>query len=202
MLKFKIMLIVLVALVYYGVTYCMLSRDICQYYADYYLFDARSFSIKQELAFKQTPIKKITDFFHVYRFNVHERNLRVIGFARYEENGLWTDGNTSKLSFLLPSAYSDVLLCFNIDPYVNARNPEIYTEVYLEDRQIAKWDFIYGKKMPKTIIKLAKKEIPSDRQINLTFKIEGMNSPQKLGYGDDTRKLGLSFNSIEVRLKN
>ncbi len=31
MLKFKIMLIVLVALVYYGVTYCMLSRGTCQY---------------------------------------------------------------------------------------------------------------------------------------------------------------------------
>ena len=37
MLKFKIMLVVFIALVYYGVTYCMLSPGICKYYADYYL---------------------------------------------------------------------------------------------------------------------------------------------------------------------
>ena len=55
MLKFKIMLVVFIALVYYGVTYCMLSPGICKYYADYYLLSARSFSIDEERAFLHKP---------------------------------------------------------------------------------------------------------------------------------------------------
>ena len=48
MLKFKIMLVVFIALVYYGVTYCMLSPGICKYYADYYLLSAQFFNRRRE----------------------------------------------------------------------------------------------------------------------------------------------------------
>lgn len=107
MLKFKIMLVVFIALVYYGVTYCMLSPGICKYYADYYLLSARSFSIDE-------------------------------------------------------------------------------------------WNFQYGRKMPKTRIKIARKYLSSEYPVNLIFKIDGAVSPKSLGFGQENRKFGLIFNSLTI----
>lgn len=202
MLKFKILLISLVALVYYGVTYCMLRRGICQYYADYYLLNERSFSLKEEKQFEVIPIKKVTDFFRQYRFNSKEGNVKMIGFVRFDENGVWTNGNTAKLSFRLEQVYSDVFIDFDVDPYINSRNREVIAEVYMDEHQIGIWNFEYGRKMPSTKFKLLRKNIPDDREINLTFKLSGMKSPQSLGFGKEQRKLGISFNSFEVLPKN
>ena len=119
MLKFKIMLVVFIALVYYGVTYCMLSPGICKYYADYYLLSARSFSIDEERAFLHKPITETTNYFRTYRFNGQNRNFKVLGFVRFDDRGIWSTGNTVRMSFRLPQVYSSVWLDFEIDPYVN-----------------------------------------------------------------------------------
>ena len=161
MLKFKIMLVVFIALVYYGVTYCMLSPGICKYYADYYLLSARSFSIDEERAFLHKPITETTNYFRTYRFNGQNRNFKVLGFVRFDDRGIWSTGNTVRMSFRLPQVYSSVWLDFEIDPYVNKKNENVFAEVYLDDRKIDEWNFQYGRKMPKTRIKIARKYISS-----------------------------------------
>ena len=157
MLKFKIMLVVFIALVYYGVTYCMLSPGICKYYADYYLLSARSFSIDEERAFLHKPITETTNYFRTYRFNGQNRNFKVLGFVRFDDRGIWSTGNTVRMSFRLPQVYSSVWLDFEIDPYVNKKNENVFAEVYLDNRKIDEWNFQYGRKMPKTRIKIARK---------------------------------------------
>lgn len=151
MLKFKIMLVVFIALVYYGVTYCMLSPGICKYYADYYLLSARSFSIDEERAFLHKPITETTNYFRTYRFNGQNRNFKVLGFVRFDDRGIWSTGNTVRMSFRLPQVYSSVWLDFEIDPYVNKKNENVFAEVYLDDRKIDEWNFQYGRKMPANV---------------------------------------------------
>lgn len=198
MLKFKIMLVVFIALVYYGVTYCMLSPGICKYYADYYLLSARSFSIDEERAFLRKPITETTNYFRTYRFNGQNRNFKVLGFVRFDDRGIWSTGNTVRMSFSLPQVYSSVWLDFEIDPYVNKKNENVFAEVYLDDRKIDEWNFQYGRKMPKTRIKIARKYLSSEYPVNLIFKIDGAASPKSLGFGQENRKFGLVFNSLKI----
>lgn len=125
------MLVVFIALVYYGVTYCMLSPGICKYYADYYLLSARSFSIDEERAFLHKPITETTNYFRTYRFNGQNRNFKVLGFVRFDDRGIWSTGNTVRMSFRLPQVYSSVWLDFEIDPYVNKKNENVLRKCIL-----------------------------------------------------------------------
>ena len=198
MLKFKIMLVVFIALVYYGVTYCILSPGICKYYADYYLLSARSFSIDEERDFLRKPITETTNYFRTYRFDGQNRNFKMLGFARFDDRGIWSIGNMVRMSFRLPQVYSSVWLDFEIDPYVNKKNENVFAEVYLDDRKIDEWNFQYGRKMPKTRIKIARKYLSSEYPVNLIFKIDGAVSPKSLGFGQENRKFGLIFNSLTI----
>lgn len=107
-------------------------------------------------------------------------------------------GHTVRMSFRLPQVYSSVWLDFEIDPYVNKKNENVFAEVYLDDRKIDEWNFQYGRKMPKTRIKIARKYLSSEYPVNLIFKIDGAVSPKSLGFGQENRKFGLIFNSLTI----
>lgn len=202
MLKFKILLIMVLALIYYGVTYCMLSPGICKYYADYYLLSARSYSIDEERAFLREPIVEVTNYLQKYNFNGQNNNFKALGFVHFDDKGIWSSGNEVRLSFRLPQIYSSLWLEFEIDPYVNNKNERVFAEVYMDERKIAEWDFEYQRKKPKTKIKIAKKYLSTETPVNLIFKIDGAVSPKSLGFGQENRKFGLIFNSLTLIPEN
>ena len=198
MFKARIVLLSIVVFIYYLSTYCMISRDTCMYYADYYIFASRSFTLKEEHKFDVLPIKQITNLFQEYQFCENDTNIKSIGFVHYGKKGFWSNGKYAKFSFKIRQPYSDIKIEFDIAPFINKYNREITTVVLLNNSPIREWKFEYGRKKPKTIIKIPRKSIPKDNQFNLSFRIEGCNSPFNLGLGQEHNKLGLSFNSMKI----
>jgi len=197
-MKFKIFLVFLVAAVYFGSTYCIFNRDICVAYKDYYLLNNRTVSWKEERAFDSLPLAGSLAFFAPYLFSEPQPDIRFLGFSEAEPAGRWTNGNLAKLSFQLPSVYSDVWVNFNVSPYISQHNPEVYVKVFLNGEEVDEWKFIQGKNYPPTAIKLRQKNIGNNQKQVFSFRIEGSVSPRQLGYGDDIRKLGLLFKGLSL----
>ena len=198
MLKFKIFLVLIVAFVYYAVTYCMLSPGICRYYVDYYILYERSFSIDEEREFLNKPIKEKASYFKEYTLKDEGEAFKMIGVSPEGVQGLWSNGNTVIMSFVLQQVYTNIELDFDMSAYINAKNNQVDVEVYHNDRQLADWHFIYERKQPKTKIKIAKKYLRENEPINLVFKINGAASPKKLGYSNEIKKFGLIFNKLKI----
>lgn len=197
MLKFKIFLVLLIALIYYVATYCVLSPGMCRYYVDYYILYDRSFSITEEHKFLyEVPYESIA-YFQKYEMK-NTKNIKVLGATAEDENGLWSNGNTVIISFLLPQVYTNIELDFDVSGYINKNNRQVDVQIYHNDRQIGDWHFVYGRKKIKTKLQIAKKYLQEGSPINLIFKINGIASPQSLGYGSETKKFGLIFNALKI----
>lgn len=198
MLKLKIALVLMLAVVYYSVTYCVLSPDICRYYSDYYFTGSRTFSTSEESVFQAAEIQLPSNMYQKYAFNSQNRNLKLLGFVGFDESGRWTNGNTAKISLRLAEMSSDLVLNFDVDPYVNDKNQKMLTEIYIDDYKVGEWNFKYGRKKPETVLRISRKLIGRDMKLNLIFKINGICSPKSLGFGQEHRKLGLNFNTLEI----
>lgn len=188
----------MLALVYYGATYCILCPEMCKYYSEYYFLKTRRFSIEEERAFLHQAPKEATDYFHKYHFNGSDCHFKILGFVRFDEHGIWSTGNKALLSFMLSQVYASVSLNFDVAPYVNSQNKNLSVEIYLDDRKIDEWTFRYGHKIPQTKIKIAQKYLSSQHPINLIFKIDGASSPKELGFGEENLPLGFALNSLTI----
>lgn len=198
MLKLKIALVLVLALIYYLVTYCMLSPGICRYYVDYYILYERSFSLDEERLFLQKPIRQEAAYFRTYTLKNAGDTFKMLGVSAEGTEGLWSNGNTVKMSFSLSQVYTHIEIDFDVSAYINEKNQQIDVEIYQDERLITNWNFVFRHKQPKTQIKIAKKYLSEHRPINLTFKINGATSPKKLGYGNEAKNFGLIFNTIKI----
>lgn len=195
-MKLKIFLILVIAAVYFGSTYCMLNKDICVAYKDYYFLQNRTVSWQEEKAFNLSLPQNPLNFFTKYRFADEQPDIKLLGFSHREPAGRWSEGNLAKLSFKMPSVYSDVTIDFEVSPYVNRHNDNVNVTVLLNGEEVAEWNFVQGENYPDTTVQLDKKDLTGNQKIVFTFKLKGFASPQSLGYGNDIRKLGILFKSI------
>lgn len=198
MAKMKILLVLLLAFVFYGVNYCILSPGVCRYYADYYLFSERSFSLAEERAFRKKKAPVPVVYFMTYNFSGNSEYFDFLGTTDYGAGGIWSVGNTAELRLTMPEITAGVILDFEVNPYLNKKNDRVLVQVFRGEKKLAEWDFLYGRKKPSTTVKIARKYLRSNGVVTLTFKIEGAASPQSLGYGADNRKLGLNFESLKL----
>ena len=197
-MKLKIFLVLLLAVVYYLVTYCVLSPGICRYYVDYYILYQRSFSLDEERDYLRRKVNTKVNYVKEYPLRVSPDTFKFIGAAPEGNTGLWSNGNTVMLSFELPNASRNVTLDFDVMAYTNAKNRRVDVTIFHDNRQIGEWHFEYGRKLPKTKLRIAKKYLKDGRPVDLMFKIEGIASPQSLGYSSETKKFGLIFNSLKI----
>lgn len=195
----KLFLVSALAIIYCLSTFCMLQKEICVAHADYYLLNNRAISWKDERQFAVIPIASKLNMFTTYGLSEERQEIKLLGFSHPEELGCWSEGNLAKALFEVDNVHADVLVKLSLRPYVNKYNPLVKVKVLANHKEVAKWVFEQGKSHPNTDILIAKEELQKNGRLEFSFQIEGMVSPQSLGYGNDRRKLGIFLSQIIVQ---
>lgn len=201
MLKSKLMVVLLICVVYFCGTFCMLNGDVCRFYADYYLLNNRIISQQEERQFSAVIIREPLVFFNQYSFDKEYQHIHFLGFGEVEENGRWSNGDMAKIAFMMPKLYSNVIVKLAVRPYISQHNPKISGKVFVNGKEKAEWIFEQGKKHPQTELELSQKDLDKDNRVEIYFQLYGYVSPKKIGYGEDTRKLGIFISNLEVTPK-
>lgn len=200
-MKFRTLMIMLLALLYADIVYLILNPQIYEYYVDYYFFNNRIFSREDENLFSYKRPSKGTVFFKTYYFNKEQPEIMALGFGSFKSGGRWSLGNLAKIAFTVPKSNKPVLLKFRVSAYVNTKNPKITVIPAVNGKNYEKWVFQNGKKDQKTTLSVPQNLIGSERKIEISFKIKGYKSPQELGYGADRSKFGIFLSELEIAPK-
>ena len=144
--------------------------------------------------------RSVLDINNKLMFN--EVDKSITGLSIKESWGRWSDGKTVifslKFSSLKPKS-EFVTLKFDGRPFLNDKRKKQTIKVYANNNYITTWDFEFGKPKPELVISIPTKDIISNSSIcDLRFEIDNPKSPKKLGSGNDSRKLGFGFVSIEI----
>ena len=70
--------------------------------------------------------------------------------------------------------------------------------VFANQTKIGDWEFREGVVYPTLQFILSKEILNKQKVLSLTFVITGAQSPNLLGLGQDTRKLGLGFHNLLI----
>lgn len=195
-MKFRTLMIMLLALLYADIVYLILNPQIYEYYVDYYFFNNRIFSRGDERIFAHKLPAKSINFFTTYQFNQEQPEIMTLGFGEPKSGGRWSHGNLAKIALSLPQTNAAIVLKFRMSAYVNTKNKKITVTPIINDKEYAPWDFQNGKKDQNTTLLVPHKLIPPDKKIEISFKIKGYKSPKELGYGADTNKLGIFISEM------
>ena len=122
--------------------------------------------------------------------------------AKDSSLGRWSDSNTVKfrLKFLSINTKSEsVILKINGHPFVNERHKNLKMRIYLNGKYMQTWSFGYNLTRPEQIISIPVADIlQNNLKSELRFEIENPMAPGDLKQSADHRKLGFSFESIEI----
>ena len=136
------------------------------------------------------------------KITFNEIDKSITGLSIKESWGRWSDDKTVifSLKFLSLNPKSEfITLKFDGRPFLNDKRKKQTIKVYANNNYITTWDFEFGKPKPELVISIPTKDIISNSSIcDLRFEIDNPKSPKKLGSGNDSRKLGFGFVSIEI----
>lgn len=123
------------------------------------------------------------------------------GWSHPEPGGTWSDGDTSLLLLALSSLpKNDVELMIEGHAFLDDKNPSQEVDVLVNKIHVAtlKYDQqanggIRAVKIPKRLV------LDNDGHLLTKFNFKNPKSPAELGLSDDTRRLGLSIVSLELK---
>lgn len=122
--------------------------------------------------------------------------FRTTGWSNPEASGVWTDGPAATLVFRVPPPSGPLRLSARLSP--NIRPPSLDAQlvsVYVRGKNIATWR-VTG---PGEFTALIPQQLVSrDLPLAVDLHIPGAVSPQELGTGSDTRRLGVQCSEISI----
>ena len=121
------------------------------------------------------------------------------GFSGYEEGGTWTDGPEAILRLSVPQPERDLMLEAEVGAMIVGTQKVQRTKIYVNDEMAGEW-VLSSLDLANHQLIIPRKLIGDDGKLLLRFEIIEPSSPQELGMGADTRKLGLRFSKLRVRL--
>jgi hypothetical protein len=148
---------------------------------------------------KITKATVILDIKNKISFNEIDKDIS--GLSIKESWGRWSDRKTVRfgLKFLsLNKKSENVVLKVNGHPFINDKHRTQKIDVLVNGEKISTWNFEYGNPGPDTTILIPIAKLQNTKICELKFEIEKPMSLKRLGMGDDPRKLGFGFESIEV----
>ncbi len=145
-----------------------------------------------------------------YEFKVGGSGLPLLksGFSTPESEHVWTDGPEAVIIFEMPKFISDLKLFLTAHPFApETLGDDQKVEVYLNDNRIAtwmltglpRWKRAFGKILPNSESSEAiiqQNLVRPGEIVKLSFKFNKLTSPQQIGHSDDSRLLGLAFQSL------
>ena len=132
----------------------------------------------------------------------NERDDDFKGLSVKEDWGRWSDSKIVFFNLKFASIdRNDEFVSLKIDghPFLAGAHKKVKVKIYLNDKHVSTWTFKLGQPEPEKIINIPMSAISQDNATcRIKFEIKNPVSPQKLGMGQDTRKLGFGFISFEV----
>ncbi|MBP5399936.1 MAG: acyltransferase family protein [Alphaproteobacteria bacterium] len=122
--------------------------------------------------------------------------LQAKGFSGAEEWGCWTEGDVAEIKFSWRKM-KNLRVNLKLHPFMPVEVKERNVDVFVNGKKAAHWHFEHGKPSPNTDLVLLKKDYNTKDYV-ITFEIQNPQSPNELGISDDTRKLGLGFETISI----
>ena len=126
-----------------------------------------------------------------------ENGPRVVlleGFAQKESWGTWSQAKVCKIGFVVPRRETPVRVVFNAQAFYGMKT----ADVYCGERKLTEWKMAVAPMSPADYIV----EIPPEltgKAITLRFEQHDVARPCDIGFGADSRTLGLGL--ISVRLE-
>lgn len=127
------------------------------------------------------------------------RNLPLLvkGFSGAEKWGCWTDGNEAEMKFSWKDK-ENLKITFKLHPFLPTSVEEQNVDVFVNGKKIARWHFEHNEPFPNTTLVLLQKDFDTKDYV-ITFNIQNPQSPSELGLSNDTRKLGLGFETMDIK---
>ncbi|MBO7191325.1 MAG: hypothetical protein J6V32_04415 [Elusimicrobiaceae bacterium] len=132
------------------------------------------------------------------KFSEQDLPFEVSGLSFAEDWGRWTDGNRVHFTMNLPQDRPLQMVFEDVHAFVPPKNPIVTVTVFANQTKIGDWEFREGVVYPTLQFILSKEILNKQKLLSLTFVITGAQSPNLLGLGQDTRKLGLGFHNLLI----
>ena len=136
--------------------------------------------------------------FDIVNFSSKKVPLKIEGFTYPESFGRWTSSSSASLMFRLNDNFNQ-----NLDVKLKLRafarkNKNLDAEVFVNNKKYADWHFTPQTSGAQNKIIHIDKSLLKSGQINITFKFKELLSPKDLGINEDSRKLGLGLETMEI----
>jgi hypothetical protein len=110
------------------------------------------------------------------------------------EAGVWTEGSRSELALTLDRiGESDYVLAFTLGNVCVGADASLAVEAHVNGERVAARDFSYGDSEWRIEL-----PTPVPAELDLTFLIEEPNSPAKVGWSADDRRLGIRLEEVAL----
>jgi hypothetical protein len=116
-----------------------------------------------------------------------------------EPTGRWTNGNTASVRLYVGKAEAhDLLLTFDLNPYVVALHPQQVVNVSINGAPLAAWKFSDGSPATEQILISNQLLREANGAVVVSFDLPDAVMPKQLGLGGDDRKLGIFVRKIAI----
>lgn len=133
-------------------------------------------------------VYKVGDTIYFYGEN-RTKGIEMSGFSNPETNYRWTDSNEAEIEILIEKTDKNIELSIDYLAF-----GEQMVKVYVNNNLVD--SSLYSGTAIKTIY--IPKEYISSEEITIRFEIPNAVSPLEKGIGTDSRRLGLSINSLRM----
>lgn len=134
-----------------------------------------------------------------YTFNNPIEDIEITGLFGIENWGRWSDGDVAEFNFTnLPQ--QNLTIAFSVHPFLGGKKVEQNVTILANDEPLTKWHFESGQSAPDTTLNISADKI-KDGKLKITFEFEDPISPKDAGVNNGTRKLGLGFRSMAIKVQ-
>lgn len=140
----------------------------------------------------------------VQKINFFDIEEEISGLSEKESWGRWSEGKKTNFGLVfknISEKESDIILNFEINPYINEKHRTLKVDVYCNDKYLTTWEFELGENT-NTMLHIPREILKDNKVADLVFRIHNPKSPSKLGISEDKRKLGIGFISVEILDQN
>ncbi|MBE9221714.1 class I SAM-dependent methyltransferase [Cyanobacterium stanieri LEGE 03274] len=120
-----------------------------------------------------------------------------------ETIGTWTDGTEANLSIPLDSIisqkHSNIQVKITAVPFLHERHPQQIIDILIAGKPLTQWTYSFSKSINSSkTLTIPVALIQQSNCLDLTLKILTPISPEAVGFNNDTRKLGIMVQLIEI----